>query len=405
MKVARANLLAQVLSLLASPLLTRLYSPADFGTVALFTSLLSIFLSFATLRLDWSVPNATSRIQAAALLAIGFFGLATISTVTFVVLWLYSSDWTFWQGFQVLGPFLLLLPIAIMGSGVHQLMQGWFVREANLTAVSKTKITQSVTGTSLNIAGGILQLGALGLIISSVMAAWVGIGTLLRHADGLRDALFRLSYTKIRVSWLHFWRESTFSTLASIMNTASLAVVPMLLAQFYSATEVGWYALMLRFAIIPIGMFTSAIGQSFWAEAASLIKTDRTALRRLYLQLSKKLTLMGVPAVIFCLLGPIYTGFIFGEGWRDAGYILAALSPLLFGQIIVSPLSHLSVHRKQHWQFFWDFSRFSSLSIVMIVFGAANVTIWLTVLTTSLVMLLMYGLLFVLNLLNLRAAS
>jgi O-antigen/teichoic acid export membrane protein len=397
-KVAKANLLAQALSLIAAPFLTRLYTPADYGTVALFSSLLGILLAFATLRFDWSVPNATSRTQAVALLVIGFLALTMVSITTFIVLWLFGSNWTFWQGFQVLGPYLLLLPVALVGSGLHQLMQAWFVREANLTAVSRTKITQSVAGTGLNIVGGVLRLGAWGLIVSSVVAAWVGIGTLLRHATGLRAGLARLSVTKIKISWLRFWRESVLSTFVALINTASLTVTPLLLAQFYSTAEVGWYALMLRLAIVPIGMFTVAIGQSFWSEAASLVKTDRAALRRLYLRSSKRLALLALPVVVVCLLGPLYVGFVFGEEWAYAGYILAALTPLLFGQIVVSPLSHLVVHRKQHWQLIWDIVRFVLVFLVLMMMGRSQASFALLILVISSINLVMYGLVFLLNL-------
>lgn len=401
-KVVKANFLAQVLSLLASPLLTRLYSPADYGTVALFSSLLSILLAFATLRFDWSVPNATSRTQAAALMVIGLLALTFVSITTFSVLWVFGSVWTFWQGFQALGSLLLLLPVALIGSGLHQLMQAWFVREANLTAVSRTKITQSVVGTGLNIAGGVFRLGAWGLIASSVVASWVGIGTLLRHANGLRAGIHRISVTKVKANWLRFWRESFFSTLVAVINTASLSITPLLLAQFYSTTEVGWYAIMMRLVITPIGMFTSAISQSFWAEAASLVKTERTKLRTLYLRSSRIMVLLAFPVVVFCLFGPLYTGVIFGKEWAGAGYVLAALSPLLFGQIVVSPLSHLIVHHKQHWQFLWDSTRFALLLVALVIAGVVHLSISLTVLITSLVMLLMYAVLFGLNLMNLR---
>ena len=44
-QVTRANVLAQALLLLAAPLLTRLYAPESFGSLALFTSLLGLGLA------------------------------------------------------------------------------------------------------------------------------------------------------------------------------------------------------------------------------------------------------------------------------------------------------------------------------------------------------------------------
>ena len=69
--VGGANVLAQALPVFAAPLLTRLYTPTDFGAIAVFASALSMTLAVATARFDWSVPNARSNTSAAALMLLG----------------------------------------------------------------------------------------------------------------------------------------------------------------------------------------------------------------------------------------------------------------------------------------------------------------------------------------------
>ncbi len=404
-KVVKANSLTFGLSLLFYPLLTRLYTPTDFVVVTLFISLISILSAFASLRFEWSVPNAASHTQATALIVAGFFMVVITTTTTFIVLKLFSSNWSFWRGFQVISPYLLLIPIALVGTSLQQLMQSWFVREADLTAVSKAKITQSLISTILNSACGILKYGALGLIVSSIVASWVGSSLLIRHAKGLRESLRKLPIIELKKSSLQFGKDSVFSSVASLINTMSLTITPFLLAQFYNPKEVGWYALAMRIALTPIGVFTSAIAQSFWAEAASLVKTDRVTLRRLYLRTSKRMAVFAIPVMGLCLLGPLYTEFIFGEVWANAGYILAALTPQLFGQIVVSPLSHLIVHRKQHWQTLWDVARLTLLVMALIIAGVMNLSIYLTILISSLIMLVMYAILFNLNIIILIKKS
>ena len=397
-KVARANALAQAIVLLTTPILTRFYSPVDFGTLALFSSLLSFLLAFSTWRFDWSIPNAASRTQAAALLVLGLITLMFFSVTTFVVFWTFSPDWSFWKGFKDLRPFLLLLPIALVGSGMHQLMQAWFIREASLTAVSKTKIAQSVAGTGLNIAGGIAGLGAFGLIASSLVSAWVGIGVLFRHAYGLWASVTKLSFTRIKACWKRFWREVTFSTMVSIVNTMSLSVTPMLLVQYYSVTEVGWYALMYRLAIAPIGMFTVAIGQSFWAEAAQLVKRDRKALRSLYIKTTKRLILLSLPIISICAAGPIFVAPLFGKTeWVGAGYVLPAIIPMVFGSIVFSPTNHLIVFGKQHLQLVCDITRFLLIITALIVAKLAMFDFVTAVLLMSLSSLVGHIILFIIH--------
>ena len=65
----------------------------------------------------------------------------------------------------------------------------------------------------------------------------------------------------------------------TVVLNSSQMLVPILLIQYFSSTEVGWYSLMQRVAVAPLGIVTTSLGQSFWAEAARLAKEDRNRLR------------------------------------------------------------------------------------------------------------------------------
>lgn len=398
-KVARANVLAQALPLLALPLLTRLYSPTDFGVAALFASALSLLVAFSVWRFDWSVPNASSRFVASGLMAVGLVLLLSFTLVVFSILWFWGEQLSFWEGYAVLGPLLFLLPIAMLGSGLTDLLQSWYVRNANLSTVGTARIAQSAAGTGMNVVGGVAGLGALGLIIGTVSSAWVGIGLLLRHAQGLRYSLTRLTTLVIKVGLVRYWRESTISTMVAVINASSLAVIPFLLVQFYGVQELGWYALMYRIAVNPIGLLTGAVGQSFWAEAALLIRKDRKELLRIYLNYSKKLAMVAIPVLILCIAGPLYVGVILGEDqWGGAGYVLAALAPMLAGYIVVQPLTHLVVHQKQKWKLYLDSVRAVVTVLLIIMLSRSDIGLNYLVFCLSLVSLFSYVCLFYLNL-------
>ncbi len=398
LKIVKANIFAQVFTFVFTPILTRLYTPADYGTVAIFMSLLSMLSAFATWRFDWSIPNAVSRIQSVALLALGLITLLIISVSSFFVLWSFPESWTFWKGFQSLRPFLLLLPLALVGTGLHQLLQAWYIRENDLTAVSKTKFTQSISGTGLSVTGGIAALGATGLIISSVVSAWVGLSIMIRHAVGLPASILKLSFVDIKLAWIKFIHESTLSTSTSIVTMASIAAIPLLLTQYYSPTEIGWYTLMYRLASAPVGIFTEALGQSCWSEAAILVKTDISSLKRLYLRTTGRLAIFAFPIAAACLAGPLLVGPIWGHQWQSAGYILAALAPLVAAQIIVQPVTHLIVHRKQHWKLYLDACKFIFILLIIIVSAENALSLPLLILSLSVLTLVTYSILFYLNL-------
>ncbi len=428
-QVARANVLAQVLPVAAAPLLTRLYSPDDFGALALCASVLSVALALATGRFEWSMPNARGATMAAALAACAAALLLPGCLLLALLLWAAAhgaaptpSGWAahadVWAGAA------WLLPVALLGGGLQQVLQAWHVRTAELAAVGRAKVAQGLANVAVSLAvplagwlagrwlggsaaGAALPggAGAWGLLLGLLAGAWVGLRPLWRAAPGLPVALRRLSPRRLRVAWRRFAGEAAWSTLASLANTASFAVIPLLLARHFSAAEVGLFALMQRVAFGPVGLVGNAVNQSFWAEAARLVRSDPAALARLYWRSTRRLAWFALPMALLALAGPLYVGPLFGaEHWQRAGWVLAASVPMLLGIAVASPLSHLVIHRKQHWQAIWDVARVLLLTLSIEALGRAGAGLAATVLGLSTVMGAMYVVLVGLNFLALRAA-
>lgn len=361
LRIAKANVLVQAMGLALAPLLTRLYSPSDFGTAALFASLLGFVAAFATLRFEWSIPNATAPKQAAALL---WLSLATLLTTSLgcLLVWGYCGGKVdLGASYQNLSKFWFLFPIALAGTGVQQGLLAWFTRENDLAAVGKAQIRKGLVGSAVSVTGGLLGLGPLGLIASSAISAWAGIGTLWRHAPTLPRHLAEQSRAELGRVFRQFAGESLVSSVVSVINIASIAIIPFLLASYYGPAEVGWYALMNRLALAPTQLFTSALARSFWSESASLVSRDLPALRRLYLTTARRLALAGVPVAVLCACGPLFVAPVFGQEWRSAGYILLALAPGVVSQLVAQPITHLIVHRKQHWKLYLDAGKLAAI--------------------------------------------
>ena len=187
--------------------------------------------------------------------------------------------------------------------------------------------------------------------------------------------------------------EATWSTLVSLLNAASFAVVPLLLARHYSPAEVGFYALMQRVALGPVSLVGAAVSQSFWAEAARLVRDDGPALERLYRRQHAAPGRVAPPLAALAAAGPLYVGLIFGIWQRPRPAGCGGLTPMLWR-------SWWSRHCRTWW---WTAANIGK-RLGRCVHRGAALTIevagrgyWPTlaqvVLALSLVMALMYGLL------------
>lgn len=404
-RLATANVLAQSVLLLSAPLLTRIYTPENFGALGVFMAIASIGLAFGTGRLEWSMPNPRSATQASALLLLGALALGLTSLA--VVAGLITAHWarlpTAWG---TLGLVWWLLPVVLAGSGLLQLLQAWHVRGAELRSLGAATLLQSCSQVLTVVAAGLVfgpTAGVWGLLAGVLVGAWTGVASLWRSASGLRASLHLLTRRRLATTWRRYRAQSGWSTLAASLNTLSLAVIPLMLARHYSVAEVGFYALTQRIAFGPIGMITAAVRQSFWAEAALLARSDLPALRVLYLRSMRRLGWVAFLVACAASAGPLYMGPIFGvQQWQESGWVLAASVPMLVGQVVASPLSHLEVHGKQHWQAAWDLLRFVALLASIEWAGRHAIPLAEAVLYLSVIVGLMYV---ALMQLNLRALS
>jgi O-antigen/teichoic acid export membrane protein len=285
---------------------------------------------------------------------------------------------------------------------------GWFVRVADLTPIAATTVRQSIGGTSLNLLGGVFSFGAGGLILSATVRSWIGVIILVRRAWQTLGAYMRqTSPLSALVILKKIWRKYVVSGSTGIVNTCGLLLPTVLISTYFTPVELGWYALMQSLATGPVGILTGALGQSFWAEARQLVKRDPVALRDLFLKTTKRLMLISLPVAVVCLLGPFYVGPIFGlEKWAGAGSVLAALTPFILTQIIVSTLSPIIVIcGQENWLFIWDVVRTIMIISVFTLAHLLAMQFIYAISTFSMLMALMYLILYFKNLRLLKVVN
>ena len=165
-RIARANLFALALPVLATPILSRLFKPSDFASLAVFLAIAAVIGAFATWRFDWVVPNEPDAVRAKSLFVLGGSALVLSTLVVLLVLGVahMTVGLTTWS--SQLGPLLLVLPLLLLGVGVRDLLNGWFVRRGDLTAVSHATVSRSVTNVVLSVGSGAARMGATGLILA-----------------------------------------------------------------------------------------------------------------------------------------------------------------------------------------------------------------------------------------------
>jgi len=239
---------------------------------------------------------------------------------------------------------------------MYQSLSVWIIRHQDLQPLARTKVTQAVAGSGVSLLGGIAGFGPIGLILGHLTSQMAGVRLLALSVWRDHSALLRgVGRGDVaRVGRRHM-RTALGACGSSFLNTAGLEWTPVILAAYYGPREVGWFALSTRVVAVPIGLIGTSVAQAFWSEAAKLVHDDPVRLERQFRRASRTLVWVSVAVAALGLTSPLFLHYIFGaEEWAGIGLYTLYLTPLFVAKVIVSPISHLMVHEKQHWQFAWD---------------------------------------------------
>jgi O-antigen/teichoic acid export membrane protein len=322
---------AQLIVIASSPVLTRLYSPADYGIYSVATSIL-ILSAVTCLRYEFAIPLPKDDLAAANLLGLSLIANVGMSLATALVLVVLGPWLLGLFGAAVLGPYVVLLALAQFGSGVVSAFINWAVRTKSFGEIAVNRLTQSGTLVVAQVGLGLAGFGALGLVVGAVAGSLAGSTRLARTAWRTHAAVFR------RVTWAgmalvanRYRRFPIFSSGSALLGQLGARAPLLLLVAYYGTGVGGQYALAERVLYLPMTLVAGAVGQVFVADSARLAREDPTELRRLFRQTTLSLGLLAIgPAVIIAAAAPTLARFVFGEQWSEAGVLVALLVPMFY---------------------------------------------------------------------------
>jgi O-antigen/teichoic acid export membrane protein len=341
-KLAGGATFAQVLSFLVAPILSRLFAPEAFGISAVFGSILQIITVVVCLRYEFAIMLPEKDEDAAQLLAgsLLFVGLNTV--LASLAILVFGNLITQWLNAPELGPYLWMMPLAVVAVGSYRALQYWNIRLRRYNLISTTKIASSAGQSAYRLGAGFLGFVEAGpLIAARVIAPTIAVTSLARRA--WREDRWLLASVRGRQVWSLFKRYRKFPLVTSwsgLLNTVSYQLPVMLLSSYFSSTVVGHYSFGLRIVGLPMSLIGDAISQVFFQRASEANNqgTLTVVVQNTYARL---LNLGLFPMLAFGLIGPEAFTVVFGPEWAEAGVYTQILTLWRLVTFLGSPMSTL----------------------------------------------------------------
>ncbi|MEN6460582.1 MAG: oligosaccharide flippase family protein [Syntrophomonas sp.] len=384
--------IAQALLILVSPILTRLYSPDDFGIYALYISILGILSVISCWRYELAIVLPEEDDDAANLLVLSILICVGMALLSLIMVGLCRIPVAYLLKAPELAPWLWFLPFSLLLTGLFKALNYWCTRRRQFKSLAVRQITQSIVTAITQIssgmtiyarAGGLIGGQIFGQTIATVKLAW----------DIWREDRLFLNHTSIKgikeqaVVYKEF---PLYQIGAALFNSFSAMVPTLLLGYFFSPAVVGLYALGQKVVASPMGIINGSVSQVFFPRAE--LARRQGNLDDLVISTFKHLLSIGLfPIAVLAIIGPQLIGFVFGVQWVQAGVILRLLSPYLLLNFLSAPISAVfSVLGKQKEYLLFNIVYFI-LAVSALVFGGLKDDAQLAISLFGTIAAILYG--------------
>jgi len=361
----------QGISILLSPVLTRIYDPGAFGYLGVYSVLLYTTCVIACLGLDLAIPITASDFECANLLALSAIALVVTTSVIAAITYVLPAHILspLWLG--SIASYRPLLPIGFFLLGAYYLMLALATRAHAFQDIASTRIAQGLAGPVSQIALGLLGGGAPGLAVGFVIGQSSGTIQLFSRTV-LRDTTMRamVSWRGIVAMARRYMHFPLFASWSKVIELAgSTGVLFVLFAGLFSGEVAGFMALSDRVILRPLWMVSTSVLQVFTGEAGRSISRDPVQLRRRFRQVvSRQFLLASGWIVLTNLLAAWVFPLAFGEVWGNAVPYLHALSLTYLGLAVLHPVSNmLQMLERQVMAVAWQTARLVLVSAAVLL--------------------------------------
>ncbi|MFN8547711.1 MAG: oligosaccharide flippase family protein [Candidatus Eisenbacteria bacterium] len=348
---------AQAVTLLLAPVLSRLFTPAHFGLLVLFTSTIGIIAEVASGAYELAVVLPKEDDDAANVLAVSC-GLVLVTALLSLIAVLIGGDWIAVRlGNAEIAPFLIWTPLSLLALGWGRTLGFWSTRRKQFRRISVSEVTRSVGAAGTQTVSGFAHVGSAGLIggrvagdlaASLLLAAWI-------WGEDRARLISAIGWRRMKEVAARYSDFPKFSLPQGLMNSVSQNVPVFLLTSLFDSGVVGYYAMAHRLLYLPSRFLGQSVRQVFLQRAAEA-EAHGEQLYPLLRKATFGLVALGLaPALIVVVGGAPLFRLTLGEQWGDSGRYAAWMTLWLFFAFVNPPaMSITQVVRKQHWLLWYD---------------------------------------------------
>ena len=356
--LSMGRIVSQIIPLVVTPILTRLYTPADFGIFATFLSLVTIISLISNGRYNLAITLPKKLNKATELVVVCLIGVIATSLFSLLLLLLFRTDILDRLSLGGKDSLVILIPFSVFIVASIESVYYWLLRRRDYKFLSRNFIIQTGVTTLLKLGFAFLAWGWFGLVLGYVLGALLSLILLvvrfLRKSDFI-NVIKGIKKKDLLNTAKEYKEFPMLSMPADGINSVANQLPNILLNSLFGSSTAGFYSVTHRVLGLPVSFVSSAM-TDVYRERASADYRDKGDNRGIFLVTLKYLFLFSLPIFAFLFLfAPTIVPFLLGKQWVEVGEYIRILTPLFLFRFIASPLSStLYINKKQKHLLLWQ---------------------------------------------------
>jgi O-antigen/teichoic acid export membrane protein len=387
--------IAQLIPVLVSPILTRYYSPAEFGNYATFLAVSSFFTVVMSGKYELAVILPQRDEEAINIMSLSLLLSLFVAFITSILLIFFSETFSRLFGVLEITPIIWLVPFVSFLATMYMLFNEWSIRKNSFLSLSKNKISNTASVSLFSFLFGLKKV-TFGLIFGQLFGHLTAV--LLSIIQFIKDdnrLLKFVSVRKMRFFANRYIDFAKFNIPGQLINTLAGQLPIFFISSSFGVSAVGFYALTDRVLGVPLSFLGNSFRDVFKQKAAIDYKEKGNCL-----SIYKRTTfaLIAVSIIPFLFLysyAPLFFSTVFGEQWIPSGEFTRSLCLMYLLSFVSMPTSWIFVIAERQkldliWQFL--FLIFTAVSLMIgYILNDIYVMLWSFCIGRSLIFLIQLG--------------
>lgn len=331
--------LAMIIPFIVAPILSRLYTPEDFGVLAIYIMCVQVLSSISTFTYEYAIilpfknKDVFSLIYLCGVIVVGY------SLFLFIVVLIFHDSIVSLLDNPIIGTWLYFMPFNVLFIGFFNVLNYYYTRQKEFSIVAKSNVLKSFGLCGVQLCLGIVVGGASGLIIGQLMSVLFGNTQMIRKFLKNVRVMTKVSSKNIYMVARMYLNFPLYFLGNVLINNISLNVVNLVVNSMYSTKTLGYYSYSYKYLSLPSALIGDAIGQVYFEKISCSLRNG-FPVQKIFILTLKRLLIIGIPifGILFFIVEDLFA-LVFGEIWRVAGEYAKIIMPLVLIRFIAIPLN------------------------------------------------------------------